>query len=172
VRGHGDQAREEEAGEDEGCEGEVGEGEVGEGEAGQDRRDALRGPLPLTTLTSIPIYGPHEPFGGYDLLATMDKALPQLTALELAGSGMMSFQFEDVEALLESKLVARLRRFELRCEDDSVDAVMDVAIERGLAHVVVHGDMSGRWSWDAATKTLTVPKGVEASRAGVSVVEG
>jgi hypothetical protein len=50
--------------------------------------------------------------------------------------------------------------------------VLDVAIERRLAHVVVHADLNGRWTWDAATGTLRVPEGVEASRSGVTVVEG
>jgi uncharacterized protein (TIGR02996 family) len=132
---------------------------------------ARRGPLSWTTLTSVPVWGADDPFGGYDLLAQLHDALPKLTRLELAGSGMMSFAFEEFEALLASKLVAHLQHLELHCEDDAVEAVLAVAVQRALPTVVVYGDLGERWVWTAKTKTLSAPEGSEVSLPGVKVIE-
>lgn len=127
-----------------------------------------RGPLPWTTLTSVPIYGRASPFDGFELLAGLGGALPALTHLGLAGSSMMAFELDAFEALLDSDVVTRLEHLELHCDETAVEPVLERAVRRGLRRVVVHAG-GDSLTWDGAVKTLTVPEGADVAIPGVTI---
>jgi uncharacterized protein (TIGR02996 family) len=127
------------------------------------------GPRGWTELTNIPDHSVDSPGGGWDTLATLARALPKLEVLTLAGSGMMDFSFEELEPLLTSRLVARLKRLELQTSD--VRRLFEFALTTTLEQVRCKN--GGTFSLDLVTRTATVPPGFEeevSSLRGVKVV--